>query len=103
MIYITEKGVGSKVIEFKHKNPTYEEIRKAEDEIQKKYQLQESSLIINWKRLDENEFEDTTRLPDDNKNMEHLITEARSLVEGICADYQGDPRVVELYKRFKGL
>ncbi len=61
------------------------------------------ALIINWKRLEENEFEDTARIPDDNKNMEILINDVRNLADAICADYQEDPRIVELHKRLKGL
>lgn len=103
VIFITEKGIGSKAIDFKHEYPTFEEIRKAEDDIQKEYNSQVGALIINWKRLEENEFEDTARIPDDNKNMEILINDVRNLADAICADYQEDPRIVELHKRLKGL
>lgn len=36
------------------------------------------------------------------KNLKHFIREVRSLVDDICADYQGDPRVMKLYKMLKG-
>lgn len=45
---------------------------------------------------------DDTRLTAEIKNLKHFIREVRSLVDDICADYRGDPRVMKLYKMLKG-